>query len=197
MSELPEALDHALAARYRWTEPKRPVTHGQGRKARMNAIQKATGGGRKEAARAARIPLSTWNDWVAGRRAPSPRNLRKLEAAFSRLVMAPAMAAQITRKGYPTQWAITAVVVADPDSSRYINGHPPGLTKPQAYNLRSPAYRTFNATGVDGRAVVNSWLTSGPDAAAQALKAGIERSYGGPFGFEGDRTVVEFSGRAH
>lgn len=189
--EIVEALDTALKARYGWSEPLRPSTHRQGLKARMGRIQKATGGNRRAAAKAAGIPYSTWGDWQTGRRSPSPRNLRKLEAAFSRIVMAPAIAAKLAVKGYPAEIHITAVVVGDPEGRRYINGQEQGVSKREAATFtEKPEYRTFRADGISTKAVVSAWLHYGPGQAADTLGQELEAAYGTEFGFEGDRVTV-------
>lgn len=189
MPELPEALGAALTARYRWGEPKRPITHGQGRTARMNRLEKALGGA-AQAAAAAGIPRSTWGHMRRGR-AAAPKTLGKLEAAFTRLVMRPAMAAAIAKKGIPKVWAVTAVVVCDPRGTRYINRKVDGPNGPRGGGAEE-GWRTFRAEDIDGQAVVNAWLHSGDEGAAAALERAVADQYGEEFGFEGDHVEVAF-----
>lgn len=197
MPELPEALGAALERRYSWGEPKRPITHGQGRQARMHRLEKVLGGG-PQAAAAAGIPRSSWGHMKAGKRGVSPKNLGKLEAAFTRLVMRPAMTAAVAKKGAPNVITVKAVVVADPDGQRYVNGYKrkrgqQGPSRKELYNVHQPpAHRKFRAEGIDNRAVINAWLNHGNEAAAQAYEHEVERQYGEPFGFEGNHAEVEF-----
>lgn len=197
MADLVTALGAALRGRYRWLEPKTPVTNRQGLKARLNRIQKIYGGDRRAAAAAAGIPYSTWGHLMSGKRKASPRTLGRVESAYSRIIVAPSIAGQIAKKGYPRVWSITAVVVADPEGRRYINGHPSGMSKAYAAAITTPpGYRTFNADGLPNRAIVDAWIHHGDQAAAQKLLEEIERAYSGAFGFEGNRVEVTLIGRA-
>lgn len=167
----------------------------------MRRIMAAVGGTRKAAAAAAGIPYSTWGHLMGAKRHASAANVRKIESAFARLVMAPAMAAKIKAKGYPKEIWIKAVVVADPEGERYINGYGRSAdsSKEAVYGVTAfPAYRTFKAgkdTDLDTRAVVHAWLSRGPDAAADALGDAIQSAYGNEFGFEGNHVDVELHGK--
>lgn len=183
---LPEALGGALSARYGWAEPKRPATHTIGRQARMRRIMAAVGGSRKAAAAAAGIPYSTWGHLMGARRHASAANLRKIESAFARLVMSPAIAAKIAAKGYPKLWIVSAVVVADPRSRRYLNRKVDGPGGEEGW-------RAFKGEGLRGKRIVDPWLSLGDEAAAQALEAEVGRVYGGPWAFEGDHVGVELT----
>lgn len=198
MPEFVEALGGALAARYTWSDklmPKRPVTHGQGRQTYMRRLEKKAGG-RRAAARAAGIPYSTWGHMFSGKRGVSARNLNKLTGAFETVVMLPAKMAAIEARGYPSQIWIKAVVVADPEGERYINGYKKSADRSKAavYNDDSaPSYRVFKAEDLESeqiKDVVDTWTTSGTDAAAGVLLAAIEAKYSGPFGFEGPNVEV-------
>lgn len=211
MAELTEAVGIALAARYalgpnsRGREPKSPVTTTKGLQARMNRIMGKFGGDRRAAAKAAGVPYSTWNHLLKGR-AASPKNLAKIVAAFGKLITSPVRALVVKKRGYPDNWLIKAVVVADPGpppgapkkkgggGSRYINGRPSGATREEVKNLtEAPAYRTFKAEGLDSARIVDAWLSQGDQAAADVLLDEVADVYGQEFGFEGDHVEVTFS----
>lgn len=197
MAELAQALGDALNARYTWKGGvKRPVTHRQGLTARMNRIQKKVGGGPRAAAQAAGIPYSTWTHLASGRRTPSAKSVARLEGAFIRIVAAPARAAVVGRKGYPSKLSVQAVVVIDPEGSRYINGHTsPGPSKAQVYGIhKAPEWRIFRAEGIDIRPIVDAWLASGNAWAENALLEQVEDAYHDPIGFEGNHVRVTLHG---
>lgn len=211
MAELTEAVGAALAARYalgpnsRGREPKSPVTTSVGLRARMNRIMgkfSEEKNPRRAAAKAAGVPYSTWNHLLKGRSA-SPKNLAKIVAAFGKLLTAPARALVVKKRGYPDTWAIKAVVVVDPGpppgapkkkgggGSRYINGRPAGATREEVKNVtEAPAYRTFNAEGLDSKKIVDAWLSGGDQAAADALLDEVADVYGQEIGFEGNHVEV-------
>lgn len=185
-------------------EPKTPVTEQRGLKARMDRIMHKFGGNRREAAKAAGVPYSTWNHLLAGRRV-STKNLEKITGAFGRLVTAPARALVVKKRGEtPSVWNITAVVVVDPGDprfvnkggggrgARYINGQPTGTTREEAAALGpgDPGFRTFKAEGLDGETIVNAWITGGDEKAEQALLDEVADAYGEEIGFEGDDVRV-------
>jgi hypothetical protein len=203
------ALDerYALGPRSVGRPPRTSITQPKGLEIRMRRIMDKFKGNRREAARAAGVPYSTWNHALHGRNV-SPRTLRKITGAFAKLVTSPARALRVKKVGYPGNWLITAVVVADPGpdptkhgsgkggGSRYVNGHGSGLTRAQAAALsgdeEDPAFRTFKAEGLDSARIVDAWLTQGDEAAADVLMQEIADVYGTEFGFEGDHVEVEF-----
>lgn len=201
MAEFAEALGDALCGRYKFRELRSTVDSRTGVKARMNRLLKVYGGNRRRAAAAAGIPYTSWGYMTSGKRKTSPKNLGKLEAAYGRIITSPYRSGIIAKRGYPVTWSIRAVVVADPDGSRYINGQNPGVDPDTAAGFtQEPEYRWFNATlsAADSRGVVDAWLGGGgpldDDAAAGALVAAIEDDIG-PFGFEGNTVEVELHGR--
>jgi hypothetical protein len=214
--DLVQAVDSALGTRYalgpksKGLEPRTPITEQRGLLARMHRIMDKFGGrgepsARRRAAQASGVPYSTWNHLLAGRRV-SKKNLGKITGAFAKLVTSPARALRVKRVGLPSEWLITAVVVADPGDpkkhgsgkgggSRYVNGHGSGVTRAQAAALSGtddPAFRTFRAEGLDSARIVDAWLTQGAEAATEALQQEIEAAYGTEFGFEGDDVRVGF-----
>lgn len=199
MAEFAEALGDALAARYRLGPkskghpPKTPITQQRGLLARMNRIMAKFKGNRREAAKAAGIPYTSWNRMLR-KGGASDRNRDKVAATFSRLFTAPALAALVAKRGYPSRIEVKAVVVCDPKRSRYINGRPPGATKDEVKNeTTGPAYRSFNAEELEAaavEAVVDAWVTGGADGAADEFLAQVKEEYTDEFGFEGDNVEV-------
>lgn len=197
---------YALGPRSIGREPRTPITEPKGLEIRMRRIMDKFKGNRREAAKAAGVPYSTWNHALRGRNV-TQKTLNKILGAFAKVVTAPARALRVKKVGYPDgDWLITAVVVADPgpveepkpgerDGSRYVNGHGSGVTRAQCRSIsgndEDPGYRTFRAEGLDSKAIVNAWLSGGAEAATQQLLDEIEEAYGGPFGFEGDHVEVE------
>lgn len=209
--ELVEALDAALKRRYALgphslgREPRTPITEPKGLEIRMRRIMDKFKGNRREAAKAAGVPYSTWNHALKGRNV-TKKTLDKILGAFGKLVTAPARALRVKRVGYPDNWPIRAVVVADPGpdprrhkshggrGARYVNGHGTGLTKAEAASLSGtddPGYRVFRAEGLDSARIVDAWLTQGAEAAADVLLQEIEGAYGEGFAFEGDDVEVQ------
>lgn len=189
MADLAQALDAALHDRYhlapksKWREPRSSVDTPRGLSARMNRILDRVKGDERQAAREVGVTLRTWRSWQSGKSKPSTRSRSKVSMAFGRVVSAPALAAVVARAGYPAEWHISAVVVADPRRTRYKNKKRDGPS-------REEGWRTFRAQGVNGEPIVTAWLEGG-DAAAELL-AEISRAYGGEeFGFEGDDVEVE------
>lgn len=187
MPELPEALDAALRARYPLHEPKRPATHRQGLTARMNHLEKLfqapgqrKGTDARRAAEAAGIPARTWQKWRKGDSAPSARNLRKLEAAYARLVTAPAFRRRVNSGRPPNRVRVTAEIKWT-DSPRK--------------NYNRTRHRTTTLEGMAGVmvSVIRAWATAGPEAAADALETGTAAVYrADDIRFEGDRVEIEF-----
>lgn len=201
MADLEEAVDIALDDRYalgrdnRARPPKSSADTLIGLRARMNRIMKKFGGDRRAAARATGIPYSSWNHALGGRNI-SAKNRNKIVSGFAALVTSPARARKVKRVGLPSVWSIGAVVVGDPDGSRYINGYPAGTTLEDLPDDHSPpAWRYFNAEGLDSGRIVDAWLTHGAGPATDALLDEIEQVYGTPFGFEGDHVDVAFHHR--
>lgn len=170
----------------------------------MRRIMAAAGGTRKAAAAAAGIPYSTWGHLMGAKRHASAANVRKIESAFARLVMAPAIAAKIKAKGYPKTITIRAVVVADPYGRRYINRKVDGPNGPKGAGA-AMGWRKFKAENISDagmRRIVDGWLHHGPEAAAQILqgdqhhKGVMEDAYpGSGWAFEGNHVDVELTGK--
>jgi hypothetical protein len=195
--ELTEAVGVALSQRYvlgpksKGREPKTPITDPKGLQMRMRRISDKFKT-KKEAAKAAGVPLSSWDHIVSGRRAPSKKNLGKIADAFRRLVTAPAMALVVKKRGLPSEWHIWAVVVCQPNGSRYINGQPPGTAYGDIEDpTTAPEWRLFRAEGLDSGRIVGDWVSGGATAATDALLDEIEQAYGDEYGFEGDHVKVE------
>lgn len=183
MATLPEALDDAFARRFRIAEVRTPATQRRGLVARMNALVKLHGGDYKRAAASAGIPERTWRDWRSGTHPPSPRSLRRLEGAYARQIVAPAVARIVTTgKKTVTDIHVQAVVVCDPGGDRYKN---------------SEAYRWFRAEDINAGKVVNAWMHQGGEAAASVFEAEVERRYGSVFAFEGSNVGVNLLPRPH
>lgn len=172
------ALDLALRAWYPAGGIKRPVSHRQGFTARVNALEKAYGS-RKAAAAAAGIGPSTWRAWFGPKpRAASAASLARLDAAYDQL----RRDYVVKRNGVPRVMTVTAVVVADPRKSRYVNRRKP--------------HRSFKADqlGQSGIApIVSAWQAGqSKEAVAHIAGVAIAAAYGTQFAFEGDNVTVEF-----
>lgn len=182
MANLPEALDAALRAYYPLGGVKSPVTSPRGLAARMTALERVYGS-KVAAARAAGIGRSTWGAWQTTKgshRPPSAANARKLEAAYESLLRQVKVRGARARSA-PTKASITATVVADPRSSRYVN--------------RTP-HRTFNADrGPNLQGMVNAWADGAPpgEVAAELMQAIADVYDGTMFAFEGDDVSVTLS----
>lgn len=177
MADIGEALDAALSRHYPWGEPKSPASSTRGLQARIRHLEQAMGG-RRQAAKAAGIGLSSWDFWKARTRKPSPANLRKLEAAYARLVVRPKVLAKVAKKGTPTRVTVTAEVRWT-DSPR------------KMYNRTKQ--RTVKLEGLRMGRVVRAWLAAGPQAAGIALQEAAARAYQvNEIGFEGDNVEVKF-----
>jgi len=201
MPDFTAALGDALCGRYRFRELRSTTATRTGVKARMGRLMKAYGGDRRAAARAAGIPYSSWGKMLSGKHKIGTRNLGRLEAAYTRLIVSPLRSGIIAKRGYPKMYEIDAVVVADPKRSRYINGQPPGLSEVEAARFTTaPEHRTFRAKlgPAESQAVVDAWLSGGgpldDEAAAGALLTAIDREHG-PFAFEGNTVGVTLHGR--
>ena len=187
MADLAEALDAALRDRYPMTEPKRPATHRQGLTARMTQLEKEfsqpgdrKGSAGRRAARAAGIAPDTWTRWRNNQRKPGAASLRKLEAAYARLVTLPKFRRKVNSQAAPNRVKITAEIKWS-DSPR------------KMYNRTR--YRTTTLEGMAGVmvAVIRAWATAGPEAAADALERGAAAVYRtDEIRFEGDNVTVEF-----
>lgn len=173
MTDYAEALDAALTARYRIAEVRSPITSRRGVQARMNALEKAHGGSHARAAASAGVPRSTWNHWRAGRPL-SPASQRKLDAAYARQVIQPAVARKLATTRAPKGVEIFATVVGDPGRSRYLNSTPRRWFRPEKIAM--------------GR-VVQAWLHQGRQGAADVLNEEIKDRYPTTFGFEDDVEV--------
>lgn len=193
MPDLSEALDAALRARYRVAEVKTPATQRRGLVARMNQIEKLFTGGRKgtearRAAEAAGISARTWRDWRRGTHPPSPRMLRKLEAAYARLVTLPRFRKALRDQKLPASVTVTGTIRWT-DSPR------------KMYN--KTRHRTTTLVGMRGvmAATIRAWAMAGPEAAADAFQRGTSAVYavpddddGGPgVQIEGNQVEIEFS----
>jgi hypothetical protein len=181
---------YALGSKSKGVPPRTPITEPKGLEIRMRRIMEKFKGNRREAARAAGVPYSTWNHALRGRNVTT-RTLEKITGAFASLVTAPARALRVKRRGLPSLWQIIAVVVCQPSGSRYINGQPAGTALEDIPDPTSePEYREFNAEGLDSGAIVDAWLAGGAAAATAKLLDEIEENYGDEFGFEGDDVEV-------
>lgn len=190
MPDFPTALSEALSDHYGAREDFRsPVESKRGFEARVRALEKSYGGGRKAAA-AAGIHPDTWTRWKHGQRTPSRASLARIAIAHMSLLRA----GKVARKGYPSRFEITATVsctpvtgslTRDPKKSRYYNGGRPGATA---------AHRTFRADKLSSAQVANvvtAWAAGkGPQDVADVLIREIERSYPGRFEFEGNNVTV-------
>lgn len=182
MAEFADELDYELARRYRFPGVKRPVTHRQGLTARMNALQKAHGGSAPAAAASAGIPARTWRDWRSGTHPPSARGQRRIEGAYARQIIAPAITRLVTAGSRDvTDIHVFATVVVDPDT--------PGR-KGAKYTNATPE-RWFRAEGIKAMEVIHTWLHHGAEAAAQKYEALVKREYGEVFAFQGLNVKVE------
>lgn len=185
--DLAEALDDALRDRYPMREPKRPATHRQGLTTRMHRLEKLFTGGAKgtertRAAEAAGISPRTWRKWRAGTQAPSPRLLRKLEAAFTRLITVPNFRKSLTSKPVPNRVKISAVIkwAKSPKSS---------------YNAKAGGYRTTTLESMRPviHQVIRAWYMAGPEAAADTFERGAASVYrSDEIRFEGNNLIIEF-----
>lgn len=179
MPTLPEALDAQFSARFELPGLKRPATHRQGLTARMNALVKANGGEYRRAAASAGIPERTWRDWRNGTHPPSARGLRKLETAYGRQILRPALAKLIAAGKFAVREIhVKATVVCDPKKGKYKNSQP---------------YRWFRAEKIDTGKVVTAWINHGSEAAAQAYEASVQEQYRQQFAFEGVNVEVDLS----
>ena len=189
MADFPTALSEALSDHYGVRDDFRsPVESKRGFEARVRALEKAYGGGRKAAA-AAGIHPDTWTRWKHGQRAPSRASLAKIAAAHFSLLRA----AKVARKGYPSRIEITATVAAkpkaglgrEPKKGTYYNGGSAGASR---------AHRNFRADRLSASQVadvVNAWAAGhGPQYVADLLTSAIERAYPGRFEFEGTNVTV-------
>lgn len=171
---LSEALHGALGAYYSF--------RGRSDHQSMRAALERVTGSKKAASQAAGIGRSTWGFWDAGKREPSGANLRKLADAYEQYVARPARRQQRKVRPLPHLAAVTAVVVAFPQGTRYMNGK----------NAADPkSHRLFNAgkgKNLDLSDTVAAWV-QGADPAGPFLQD-VERAYGEPFGFEGDDVHV-------
>lgn len=200
---LAEALDGALSARYQWGEPKSPATSWRGLHARMGRLERALAvkgespsASRARAAQAAGIGKSTWDFWRAKKRHPSPASLRKLEAAFARLVAGPHLAAAIDRKPVPTKVKVTAVVNwGNSAGSKYNGGDNPNGT-PKSLRRAHRTVKLRDPKDVDMRHVVNAWANYGGEGAAQAFENSVQARHKQEVHFEdhgpGHGVRVEF-----
>jgi transcriptional regulator with XRE-family HTH domain len=75
-----QALNKAISAKYKVTEPKSPISSRRGLTARMRGLEKSAGG-KKAAAAKAGVSISTWNRWLSGKQKPSGASLAKLGKA--------------------------------------------------------------------------------------------------------------------
>jgi hypothetical protein len=176
MAHFPEALDGALRAWYPPGGIKSAVSTKRGFTARVNALEKQYGS-RKAAAAAAGIGPSTWRAWFGPNpRTPSAASLAKLDRTYDTL-----RRDYVVKRGrIPRLMTVTAVVVADPRKSRYINKSNGGRRDFKADQL-----------GQSGIApIVSAWQSGqSPTAVAQVAYTAIASAYGTEFGFEGDVTV--------
>lgn len=179
MADLAEALDTALRDRYPSAEPKTPATQRRGLMARMNHLEKLFTR-KADAAKAAGISPRTWREWRAGTSKPSARNLRKLEAAHARLVAIPKFRKTLRARPVPAAVKVTATIAWSKSPKKRYNAQP---------------HRTTTLTGMRAvmAAVIRTWATVGPEAAADALERGAAQVYGAEeIQFQGDEVEIEF-----
>lgn len=143
----------------------------------MNALVRRHGGSYKAAAAAAGIPERTWRDWRSGAHPPSARNLRKLELAYQRQIVAP----QVARRLLDSRRAVSDIhvqadVVGDPAKGRYTNRQP---------------HRWFRAENIPAQEVVSAWMYHGAPAAVARFEHLLRIEYGIPFAMEGNQVAVE------
>lgn len=173
MANLPEALDATLRARYMGSEIKRPVTHRQGLKARLNALQRQFPTQKAMAAHLGVTPR-TVQRWRSGESKPTGPAQRKIEGAMTRLITLPRVRARLKSLLPPNSITVTAVVVW--------NG----------YKNRQ-AQRSTTLGGMRGvmEKVIKAWATAGPQAAAQVFERGAAVTNNTPkIQFEGDDVDV-------
>lgn len=176
MPDFPTALNDALRG---WYPPpggiRSPVSSHRGQAARMAALERSYGS-KKAAAAAAGIGASTWRAWTThgtSHRPPSAASQRKLDDAYRSLLRA----VQVRRTPRPTTMNIYALVVADPNGSRYVNRTPERMFKAEKGGV-GPA--------------VDAWLRGdSPDQVAAAALDGIAAAYGTRFAFEGENVYVD------
>src|SRR4051812_46128687 len=173
MTNLPDALDAALRARYMPTEIRRPITHRQGLTARLNAIQKQFPT-QKALAAAIGIGPQALRRYRAGTQKPSAATLRKIEGAHNRLVTLPKTRKRLASLPAPNSVTVTAVI--------NWNG----------YKNRQE-HRSTTLGGMRGvmARVIKAWAAAGPDAAAQVFERGAAAVHNTPsVKFEGDDVDV-------
>lgn len=181
MPDIGQALDAALGARYGWPGLKTPTTTWRGLHAHMRALEKAAGS-KAAAAQAAGIGRSTWNHWAAKHRMPSGVNLRKLEAAYARQVLQPAVARRIKDRKLPTLITVTAVI-------RWSN------SPKKMYNAkRHRKTHLDQLKPVDIARVVQAWAALGGGAAGGELERVTAARYKAEVvKFEGDQVHVDLT----
>lgn len=191
--DLATALDEALRDRYPIREPKTPVTQRRGLTARMNALEKEftqkgdrRGAAGRRAAKAAGIHPDTWTRWKNAQRKPGAASLRKLEAAFTRLVTVPAFRRRLKDpRQVPNRVKVTATIKWS--------------SSPQKnYNRRQHRTTILESMRPAMVRVIRAWVAAGPEAAAEALETGAAAVYrADEIRFEGDSVVVEFPEGEH
>lgn len=192
MADLTQALDTALRDRYPITGPKRPATHGQGLKARMNQLEKLFEGkgqrkgvaGRR-AAEASGISLQQWQRWRRGAQKPGAASLRKLETAYNRLITLPKYRRTLTKKKVPNRVRVTAEIKWSKSPKK-------------AYNETKQRTTTLESMRPTMVKVIRAWAGAGPEAAADAFERGAAENYSaGEIRLEGDNVTVEFLEEDH
>jgi hypothetical protein len=187
VADLAEALDQALRDRYPKPEIRRPATHRQGLLARMNQLEKQftakgdrKGAAGRRAAKAAGIAPDTWTRWKNNQRQPGAASLRKLEAAYTRLVQLPKFRQKVNGQQAPNRVRVTATI---------------RWSKSPKSNYNKTAQRTTTLEGMRGVmvGVIRAWATAGPEAAADALERGAASVYrSDEIKFEGDEVEITF-----
>lgn len=183
MPDFPDALDHALRDYFPVRTVRSPIGTARGLAARLNALEQAYGS-RRAAAEAAGVPYVTWRAWRAPksgrsrRTGPGPKNAARVEAAY--MALQRSRARRRIRAAPIRRMIISAVVVVDPQKSRYMNKIP---------------HRDFRADKVrDWTPMVDAWTAgAGRGTVAHEARALIRDAYGSEFAFDGDTVSVDLT----
>lgn len=156
MADIVAALDEALRARYMPREIRRPITHRQGLKARLNGLQKVYGTAAKLAA-ALGVNPRTIRKWRSGETKVSAANLRKIERNHNRLISLPRMRDRLKNSPPPNSVQVSAIV----NWNGYISSRNRGQRTVILGGMRAVMART-----------IRTWATAGPEAAAAVFQRG-------------------------
>lgn len=183
MSDLPEALDAALRARYRLIEPKSPVTTYRGLKARVDQLKKELGT-QAAVARAFGTTPRNLRRWMNEGVKPPPAALRRIEKAYAQGVTEPRLKASLAHRKPPTKCIITATIRWSNSPRTQYNGG--SATAPGAH-------RTTELTGLRMGPVIQVWANHGAEPAAQAFERMCAEVHSAKeIRFEGNNVHIEF-----